>query len=167
MSRTLSSNNATESQNTIVREHFLVLLDFSTPVRLSSRETITFESNSYTGASMELELSLDGAGGRLTFFDESFNVVSSFVSEGSDGVACRVFALYGDPTFSASDDDEIFNGELGAWAQADDVITVNLETPEEKWLPDIVINAENGFNHLPKPGTRIQTADGVVILGGV
>lgn len=168
MSRSLTSSNSTESQASIVREHFLVLLDFSSPVRLSSREAIpSFDGNSYVSADMQLELSLDGARGRLTFLDNDFSKVPDFISEGSAGISCSIWALYGDAPFSASDDDVLFVGELGAWGMADNFITVNLETPEAKWLPDIKINVENGFNHLPKVGTQIKTEDGIIVLGNL
>ena len=82
---TLSSNNSTESQKTIVREHFLVKLSFSTPVYLSSRQDITFDSQAYTGADMRLELDLDGSRGSLQFLDEDFSDAGKFIAQGTAG----------------------------------------------------------------------------------
>ena len=82
------------------------------------------------------------------------------------GKTCQVWALYGDAPFIASDDDELFSGELGQWALNDDQLVVQLvEANVSKWLPDITINVDNGFNHLPKPGTRIMGPDGIIELG--
>lgn len=164
--RSPSVNNAGEAAKRIVREHFLVELDFATPLRLSSREDLTFDSTLYTGVDMQLALALDGSGGSLAILDDQLSYVAKFINEGTVGVTVNVWMLYGDPSWSASDDDVYFHGELGAWSQSPDGwINVSLEEPSEKWLPDIRITQSNGFNHLPVKGTRIQTKNGVIELG--
>ena len=162
---TPSANNQTEIVAEIVREHFLVRIGFSTSLYLSSRGDITFDSQAYTGANMELELIVGGRGGTLSFYDENFAVIGSLISEGAAGIPVDVWALYGDAPFAAADDDLIFSGELDDWGMNDAGISIRLTEPEEIFVPNITINQANGFNHLPIPGTRFNTPNGVIVLG--
>ena len=165
MARTLSTNNTTEISNTVLREHFIVKFDFSTPIYVATRGNITFDSQAYTGAIMDVKIDLDGRGGSINIYDANFSIVDDLLSEGSAGIGVQVWMLYGDASWTASDDDEIFNGELGRWAMNDAQITLQLVEPEEVYMPNIRINQANGFNHLPIPGTRFNTPNGVVVLG--
>lgn len=317
MPRSLTSKNTAEIAKKIIREHFLVYLGFSTPIRLSSRGSLEFDGNWYAGANMELQLALDGSGGNLALFntpkgfqpaviwgfngsadswtatnasistaastyaavtasatdpqikspsglsvdgsehtlirarirrtagsgwdgrafydngthgmtasyyvdvadttvtdewvivewdmssiegggatddwttstidqirldlgstasddfdidwiaigkDDTEFLVQPFIDEGTAGKTARVWMLYGDEPFAPGDEDEYFNGELGDGGMPDDVIEVALVEPETKYMPDIYINAENGFNHLAKDGTEIYTPNGVIVL---
>lgn len=163
MGKTLSTQNQNASQARIIREQFIVDLGFSTPQRLSSRETLTWNSNSYTGADMRgSSIDLDGKSGALRIHDEDYALVPYFISEGTAGITVTVRQLYGESPYGLSDADVLFTGELGAWVENDNVISVRMIEPQVLYFPNIYINAENGFNHLPPKGTRFSTPDGII-----
>lgn len=164
MSISLTTHNTTEIATTVVRDHFLVELAFSTPIRLSSRDTVTFDSNSYQGVMMSLSLNLDGRGGRISFLDENFTHISSFISERS-GITAKVWALYGSPTdWTSGDENILYEGEIGRPTMKDATISFPLVAPQSKYICDVLINEQNGFNHLPPAGTKFQTANGIIVL---
>jgi len=164
--KTLTAHNASAITQTVIREHFLVFLNFTVPIRLSSRATVSFDGYTWTGANMELALDMDGMSGSIKFLNESFQWFDEFRDQGSAGILARVWMLYGETsTWDAVDDDFLFEGECGDWAQTDEFLIMSLEQPEAKFMPDIRISVANGFNHLPKPGTRFTTINGVIELG--
>ena len=164
MTLSLSTQNTGEIDNTVVKEHFLVELGFSTPVRLSSRDTVTFDGNTYTGVAMNLSLKMDGSGGQLSFLDENFTYISNFMSERA-GVTCKVWALYGATSdWSAGDEDLLYEGEIGRTAMRDTSISFPLVNPQSKYICDILVTEENGFNHLPPDGIRFETGNGIIVL---
>lgn len=166
MARTLSTNNQGEVGNTVVDELFLVEIGFTTPVRISSRQNITYNSQTFTGVNdFSMSISTDGMSGRVSFFDESFAVTPDLISEGTGGISVTVRAVYGrGTTFAAADADTYFVGELGRCTLQNDKLTLLLVPPAAKFLPAVLIDDENGFSHLPPEGTKISTPNGIIVL---
>lgn len=163
---TPGSKNQTEIAKNITRPQWLVYMGYSTPIRLTTRDTIAeggIDSNVWLGADMKVDLSLDGLSGRLQIYDEDWSIITTMLAEGTAGIPVQVYMLYGDG-YSGGDEDLRFAGELGQARERDGVIDVALVQPESRWAPNIYINAENGFNHLPPDGTEISTHDGVIVL---
>lgn len=168
MPKDLSTHNDTEIALNTTRPHFLFQIDFTPVLRLSSRSTVTFDLNSYTGAHITgLEYSHSGDRGSFTLFDEDSSYVGEFVSEGASGVAVQVWVLYGDPPWSAGEEDLVLSGELGPSREKDGFISVAVLPAEFRFAPNIYYTQENGLNHLPPHGTRVTTRDGIEELRNV
>tara|TARA_A100001201_G_scaffold143757_1_gene147256 strand:+ start:6710 stop:7207 length:498 start_codon:yes stop_codon:yes gene_type:complete len=164
MPRANSAKNTAASQARVITEQFIVDIAFTSPVRLSSRATVTYDANSYEGRDMRGTLKLDGSGGSLQIRDADFALTPQFISEGLAGREVIVRALYGSSPYAGSDADILFHGEMGKWDLSDDTITFALVEPQFLYFPNIYITAANGFNHLPPKGTRFSTPNGIIEL---
>ena len=165
MSRTLSSNNSTESQQILVKDRFVVQIGYATPKRYCSQQQITWNSNTWVHMSMRLTLNMDGSGGMLVIEDDDFGFTTTAISEKFAGISCDIWAVYGTGTTPAvGDADYIFSGELGPGVLNSDVWTIPLVQPQAKYMPDIIINESSGFNHIPPDGTEISTPNGIIVL---
>lgn len=163
MPKSLTTHNAGEITNNVTRPQYLVTLSFTTPIRRGTRGTLTFDSNSYTGADMQVAFSADGLSAQLKIFDEGYTISDALIAEGAAGIAVEILALYGD-SYSPGDEDVVFSGELGKSALRNGTVELDLVQPESRFAPNIYISVNNGFNHLPPDGTELYTPDGVFIL---
>ena len=164
--RTLSTSNDSEINNNVTDELFVIDIGFATPLRISSRNDVIYDSLTYTGVNKySMSLSTDGMSGRVSFFDESFSVTPDLISEGTGGISVTVRAVYGrGTTFAAADADTYFVGELGRCTLENDKLTLLLVPPAVKFLPSVLIDDKNGFSHLPPDGTKISTPNGIIVL---
>jgi len=89
--RPLSSVNRTGIAQTLTRPVYLVEFGFATPLRLSSRNTITYAGNSFSAAAVTVDLS----GLTVRILNASLAYTATF-KDGGDGVAVKIWALYGD-----------------------------------------------------------------------
>lgn len=151
--RTFSTNTESEITNTVTRPLFLFEMAFATPLRLSSRETLTWNANSYTAANIQYQ------GNRLRFYNESFNYSSRFLTEKTAGIGCKIWQLYGEGPFAVADADLIFDGALGE-ASVGEYIEVNLVDNPVLFGPRL-FPVEPTFNHIPPDGTEFTTPTGV------
>lgn len=151
--RTFSANTESEITNTVTRPLFIFELDFSTPLRFSSRETLTWNANSYQAANVSFKAN------RLTFFNENFNYSSNFIAEKTAGIGCRIWQLYGEGPFAVADADLIFDGALGE-ASVGEYIDVSLVDNPVLFAPRL-FPVEPTFNHIPPDGTEFTTPTGV------
>lgn len=164
MPKTLTAHNSSEIGLSVSRPHWLVFFDFATPLRLSTRGTVTFDAQSWTGTQMTVAIASDGLSGQVVMTDHDSAMEAKLMAEGATGIAARVYMLYGDGPWSASDDDLWFDGEIGQTRGARGRITIPLVQPEARFAPRWRISQDNGFNHLPPDGLEIATKDGIVIL---
>jgi len=165
MAKSLSTVNANEADNTWIKEGFLVEFGFSTTIRYSSRQAVTWNGNAYTLMDMMLSLKTDGSGGALVIKDNDYALTDIAAAQGTAGKSAIVRLLYGeDTTPAAGDADIFFEGEIGPAACRHDVWTMKLIESEAKFMPDILINEANGFNHIPPDGTEISTPNGIIVL---
>jgi hypothetical protein len=113
---------------------------------------------------MNVSLSADGLSGQLSLVDHDSALEAKLMAEGATGIVARVYMLYGDGPWSATDDDLWFEGEIGQSRGGQGRITIPLVQPEARFAPRWRITKDNGFNHLPPDGLEIATNDGIVIL---
>ena len=155
--RDLSSANRTGIASALTRPVYLVEFGFSTPLRLSSRETVTYAGNTFTAATLTVDISAPS----IRLLNASLSYTSTF-KVGADGITCKVWMVYGDGTFTRGDADMVFSGEVGAVGISDS-ITIRLRDAPPKLVPRLQV-APPAFNNLPPDGLEIRTSAGLFRL---
>lgn len=154
-----STTAATEEQTT--QPYFLVMLGFDTPVRLCSRDDLSWGGYAWTSAEFELRLANQP---ELEVFNEIAELGQVVLTEKTAGRAVQVYHGYGNDTRHPNPR-LILSGEMGKAriVQGGRIVSIPirrsapLKTPRQFCVPPY-------FNHLPVPGTRFETPNGVVIL---
>ena len=155
--RELSSVNRTGIASTLTRPVYLVEFGFATPLRLSSRETITYAGNTYTAATLAVDVSAPS----IRLLNASLAYTATF-KVGADGIKCSILVVYGDGPFSRGDADLVFSGEVGAVGIGDQ-ISIRLRDAPPKQVPRLQV-APPAFNNLPPDGLEIRTSAGLFRL---
>lgn len=155
--RPLSSVNRTGVAQTLTRPVYLVEFGFATPLRLSSRNTITFQGNSFTAAAVTVDLSAL----TVRLFNAELAYTATF-KDGGDGVPVTIWVLYGDTAPAYGDADVVFEGEMGAVGLGE-TITIRLRESSPKQIPRLTV-APPTFKHLPPDGLEIRTPTGLFVL---
>lgn len=165
MARTLSGENQTGIVQSTTRELWLMEIGFSTPLRLSSRGTVTYNSNSYVGVSgLDVTLALDALSGVVRFRDTDQTYSQIAYSEGLVGQSVQLGVYYGeDAALGLADLDVMFVGETGGGSVRAGQLQIDLQQAQDIYTPRNYITAAD-FSHLPPDGTKIETTNGVIVL---
>lgn len=156
MSRTLSTKSQGEVTKQTTRPVWLVEIGFSTPLRLSSRETIAVSGgNTFTAAGIKVSPS------SIELFNETFQYSATFLG-GTAGKAVKVWVVYGAGPFSTSDLDMFFDGQIGPCSVGERIIC-GLRPNPPVFTPRLMV-APPVFNHLPPDGAEIITPTGIYVL---
>lgn len=160
MSRPVSTAHGTALAETLTRPLYLVELGFPVPVRLSSRETTTWNSLLWTAASFRL--SMPAGNWTLEVFNEALLLGQTVLTHGTAGRTAKVYHLTGEGPFAADDAEQLLDGEMG---QADIGLTVRitLKPRPPQRTPRLYFNPPT-FNHLPPDGLIITTGAGTTEL---
>lgn len=150
------SGLVTELEKVVTAPVYLVEFGFISPVYLSSKNTVTVSNNTWLAANMDVKISQSG--GTVKIFNEGFTVGGIVLQQGTAGRSIKIYQLY-DSHITL-----IFKGEMGD-ATIDEYVSIKCKpysprkTPTFSVLPPV-------FNHIPKPGLRIETPRQVIILEG-
>lgn len=155
--RPLSVKNAAAVILPLTRPVYLIEFDFATPLRFSSRETITIGSTTFTAATVQVDLSSN----TVRILNAGLAYTATFKA-GSDGIPVTIWVLYGDSTFSRGDADIVFHGEVGAVGLGDWIVA-RLREASPKQIPRLTV-APPTFKHLPPDGLEIRTPTGLFTL---
>ncbi len=156
--RLFSSNTESEMTNTVTRPVFIIELGFATPLRLCSRGAIIYETNTYSGATLKIDLKSK----KLQIYNQNLSYSATFVSELTAGIRCKIWQLYGDAPFSSGDADPVFDGELGG-ATIGEWLSLNLLPHAVIYAPRLFATVPT-FNHIPPNGLEIATPYGLYKL---
>lgn len=159
MARTLSTQNSSEVTKPLTRPLYLVEILFTTPLRLSSRETLTYDSDTYTAA--KLEVSLQPPNASLSLYNDGLAYGSQFISAGP-GAEITIYEIYGEAPFSPGDADIFYHGETSS-TEIGEFIEIQLRPTRPQFTPRYIASDEI-FSHLPPDGTRLETPNGVFVL---
>lgn len=167
MVATLPTNTSSHITGNRTRGVWIMQIDFATPLRLCTRETLTWNSLSWLNASFpKFDIALDGLSGSFELVNDGF-AYTQFITEQSSGLVVNVRELFGEPTFDVADARLIFTGELGAGGITEDGrIAFALRRPEDRFAPRQRITSVD-FNHVQPADTRYSTPNGVIEIGGV
>jgi len=155
--RQLSSANRTGIASTLTRPLYLVEFGFATPLRLSSRETVSYAGSTFTSASLAVDVSAPS----IRLLNASLAYTSTF-KVGADGVTCLIWVVYGESPFARGDADLVFSGEVGAVGIGEQ-ISIRLRDAPPKQVPRLQV-APPAFNNLPPDGLEIRTSAGLFRL---
>lgn len=149
--RPLSSATQTAVAGPVTQPIYLVLLGFDTPVRLSSRGVVDYDSATWLEASFEL------SDDTLRIFNESAQIGQIVLTEGTAGRSVKVYQFY-----DAADVLLQFDGEMGE-ARIGEFVDITLKRRPPNRTPRDFVN-EPVFSHLPAPGTRIVTPKQTIVI---
>lgn len=164
MSRTLTAALLSELGNAVTTPGYLVEIQFSTPVRLSTRGTLPWNGNTWISRAVEvggLGYAVDSPAqsGSLKIGDSDMAMTALVLAQGIASRTINVWKFYGS-TPAAADPVQIFAG-AGDAAQMDPgsgVVTISLvqRGARELYAPRRFMTKANGFNYMPVPGMKIE-----------
>lgn len=165
--KTLTAELLTELGRTITRPGYLIEIDFSTPLRLSTIGEISYAGYVWQAADVQVRgISASGSGaqaGQLAFANTWDDFGAAILNE---GIADRAVTIYSAYVGAEDDAVQVFSGvgDDAEW-DAQGRISVRLAAANRNTLywPRRRINAASGFHHLIPSGTRV-TVGGVPYL---
>lgn len=156
--RTLSVKSQALVDDQTTRPLWLVRIGFTTPLLLSSRETIYIDSDPYVAAGLTVNL----RGNAIELFNEDFGYTADFRNADAYTTA-RVWKAYGAGPFTSDDLDLFFDGVLGA-VRLGPMIVASLRPAPPRFTPRLIAGPPT-INHIQPKGTRIITSTGVYEIG--
>jgi len=162
MARTNSTNNTTNKALAVTTPVYLLELGYPTPLRLSSRQGITFDGNVFTAVS-NMVVTL-GERATARFFNQGFTYGATILAGGTVGVTAKVWLYYGTSTTpGASDPDLYHDGFLGPWEITKKFVDLTMVHNEMSSAPKELVT-DRIFHHLPADGTEFTTNAGAFVL---
>jgi hypothetical protein len=168
--RTLSAPTESATELTITRPGWLVEIGFNTPLRLSSRDDQTWNSQTWIGGRIKRlsGLSSDGSGiqrGTLELINTDLVYSALVLGEGIADKTVKIWKFYGDNP-AAGDPVAVFDGAADDADIGPDAVRITLtgENVRTLYSPRRFIGAGTGFNHLRPVGTKINWGGQVYIL---
>ena len=161
--RTLSETTETLTAAPATKPGWLVELAWATPVRLSSRGSVSWAGYAWvpdTIAGVSI-----GEGGYVELANGDLAYSALVMNEGVADVPCRIWKFYGDAP-GAEDPVLVFDGVLDRAEINHSAVKITLaqEASRTKMAPRQRIDSSGGFNHLRPAGTRISWGGQVYVL---
>ena len=159
MARGLDATLTTAVGDTATKPYFLVYMGFSTPVRMSTRASITWGGFTYLAAGITVSGQADSP--TIQVFNETTLFGQVVLVDGTSGRDVKIYQGYMNDSAHPSPE-LVFDGEMGE-ASIGDMVSIKckrnapLRTPRHYSVPPVV-------NHVPPSGTRFETPKQVVIL---
>lgn len=154
--RTLSAPLLAELGLTVTRPGYLVQIDFSTPLYLSTLGDISWNGHTWTGADLKVSgLATSESGrqaGRLTLGNAWADYGALVLNE---GVADRAIAIYA--VWAGQIEPLLEFSGVGDAAEVGDRVSISLAAQGSRSLysPRRFINSSTGFNTLLPAGTKV------------
>lgn len=158
--RTLAAAVSVEHGKPITAPGYFVSVAFAATYRASTRGTITWDSQTWLGASCSVSgLALDGGpaqDGALTFGDTDGVIAALALDEGVADRAVEVWAFHGSAP-AAGDPVRIFSGVADGYRIDTEraIVTIGLKQAQVLFAPRLYISQASGFNWLPAAGTKL------------
>ena len=164
MTRTLSAPTTTAVGLDVVSPGYLVEINFATPLRLSTRGTLTWNSLTWTTWDFDVRgLAADSSGstqgGSLTLWNGDYTISALVLGEGVANRAVNVYQFYGESP-ALADPVHIFAGVVDDAQLEPTNATVTLRLVQTNaralFAPRHYITPDSGFSYLPAAGTVIS-----------
>lgn len=158
--KTLSAAAETAITSTVREWRTLVEISFTTPLRYSSGDNITWNSLSWVARPFDISAITTTTGGvgsiRLTLFNRDNALTSQFLSVNPRGKAVTVWALYGAGPWVLADGIELFSGVLDGVLEIGDSVVIEAAATRSGVLqvPSISVAHVTGLQRLPQPGDK-------------
>jgi hypothetical protein len=166
--RTLTANVTAATARQVTAPHYLLALQFSTPLYLSSRESLVWNGLSWVSGDFRIRRLSPIRGGMsaevtLSNHDNAYSAI--VLGEEVRGKKAQIWALYGDPPYAQDDPVALFSGEIDAVPEIADQVSLKLisKTAGAVRLPDIPLSLFLGED-MPPDGTVIEWTGGKVTL---
>ena len=163
--RTLSPELIAELGLTITRPGYLVAMEFSTPLYLSTLGDISYDGHTWVGADIKVQgLVRDERGdarGQISLGNALLDYGALVLNEGVADRAIRIYSVWAGDTEPV----EEFNG-VGDAADIGERVTTTLAGQGSRALysPRRFINQSTGFNTLMPTGTKLTIGAQTYIL---
>lgn len=162
MARTVPASITTAAAQRITRPGYLVLIEFSTPLRLSSRNDQSYAGYTWTGGRLG-KVDAGEGGGSIELMNGDLAMSALVLNEGMADRPVTVWEFHAD---NPADAVRIFSGVGDSSEIGKDRVKVRL-APENRrtmYSPRRFINKASGFNTLAPAGTRIVWGGQAFIL---
>ncbi len=160
MARNTSANNDAGIVLAITKPIYLLKMGFTTELRISSRETMTFDGDSYVGVpNMKVTLSQNPV---VRWMNVNLTYGTVLIDQGI-GQDVILYVLYGTPPFNSGDEDVYHSGIIGSGEINSEYVEIVL-LPNEPVMSPIFRATDGIFKHLPPDGTEILTQSGLQVL---
>lgn len=153
MARTVPASIEAAAAQRITRPGYLVLIEFSTPLRLSSRNDQSYGGYTWTGGRIG-KVDAGEGGGSLELMNADLAMSALILNE---GMADRPVSVWEFHTDNPTDVVQVFSGVGDSSEIGMDRVKVRLAPENRRTLysPRRFVNAGSGFNTLAPAGTRI------------
>lgn len=162
MAKTLAASLVTDTAKRITTPGYLVEINFTSPLRLSTRADQSYGGYSWTGGRLG-KVDAGEGGGSLELLNADLAMSALVLGEGLADRAVTVWAFYAD---NPTDVEQVFAGVADSSEIAVDRVRVRL-VPENRrtmYSPRRFINSAAGFNTLAPAGTRVSWGGQTFVL---
>lgn len=162
MAKTLATSLVTDTAKRITSPGYLVELDFSTPLRLSTRGDQSYDGKIWTAGRLgEVKVSADG--GQIEIMNGDLAASALILNEGATDRAISIWKFYAD---NPADVVQVFAGVCDSSEIGPDRVRIRLVAENRRTLysPRRFIGQATGFNHLLPAGTRITWGGETYVL---
>lgn len=168
--RTLTTDVTTAIEADGTAPRYLIKLSYDPVIYLSTRETVTWDGQSWTGATGAEVTSLSTSEGgsktasiSLPNHDAAYSAL--VLGDGIRDIAVDIYQLYGDSPFAADDAVHLFSGEIESVPAIDDYVDMSLKSSGAAvaYTPRVRLASFIG-DDMPVSGTRIPWNGDVLIL---
>ena len=162
--RTLTAAVTTATTGPVTAPGYFVEILFSTPLRLSSRGTISWGGNPWTGwdvrpSGLVANAEQSTTRGSLVLGNTDYSIGSLVMNQDIVDRAIRIWKFYGSSP-AAADPVEVFSGVGSDFlldpTQGTCTISLQQAGGRSQFSPRRYITAEQGFSFLPSTGTIIH-----------
>lgn len=162
MAKTLAASIAAATGQRITTPGYLVQIDFSTPLRLSSRGDQSWSGYTWTRGRLG-KVDAGEGGGSIELMNGDLAMSALVLNEGLADRAVTVWAFYGD---NPADAEQVFSGVADASDIGPDLVRARLlpDGRATQYSPRRFINAASGFNTLMPAGTRVTWGGQTFVL---
>lgn len=159
--RTLSAGLLVELGLIVTRPGYLVQIDFSTPLYLSSLGDISWDGHTWAAADVKVAGLKSGQGGTISFGNALLDYGALVLNEGVADRGIKIYAVWAGVVEPVCE----FDG-VGDSSEVGDRVSISLSEQGSRSLysPRRFINASTGFNTLLPAGTRLTLGQQTYIL---
>lgn len=165
MTRTLTAALTTEVTRDVTSPGYLIEIQFSTPLRLSTRGTMVWSGNTWTtwGAivrGIATDSQGDESSASIMLWNGDYTLSALVLGEGIANRVVNIWKFYGDSALTVTDPVHVFSGvaDDASVNPTNGEVTINLVrvNAAAQFAPRFYITPDNGFSFLPAPGTVID-----------
>jgi hypothetical protein len=145
----------------VLQPAYLVQIDFSYPIRASTRGELEYEGSFWPAASVMVgEISSGQGGGKsvqISVANNAFAFSQIVLAESASGKRVRVWKLFGEAPYSSLDATLVFDGFIDSVPEMIKRVVFNCTTGPVRSIsiPNVTIGPPY-FNHLPRSGQVIN-----------